>query len=271
MEPGPAHGVSHRALRGEGGARRRRARVSFTSVLGELLMTGGLVVLLFVVWQLWVGDMIYGAQANAEGAELSDSWAIQFDGQELPPAPDPVDGGTDDVPVVTAEPVLIDQPRDTVDFAVLHVPRFGEGFSVPIAGGVTRAGTIDRQRVGYYLDTQLPGEVGNFGLAGHRTTYGAPFGAIAELRIGDPIIIETPEGWFTYRFRSLEYVSPYASEVLAPVPRAPGMDANDRVLTMTSCSPKFSSAERIIAYSLFDSFTPRAAGPPAVLASAEDV
>ena len=54
----------------------------------------------------------------------------------------------------------------------------------------------------------MPGEPGNFAVAAHRTTYGKPFNRIADLRLNDPIVIETQDGWYTYRFRTLEYVTP---------------------------------------------------------------
>ena len=78
-------------------------------------------------------------------------------------------------------------------------------------------------------------------------------------------MIETPDGWYTYRFRTLEYVKPDAVEVLAPVPQETGVSADGQYLTMTSCSPMYSRAERIIAYSVFEAFTPRAAGAPLAL------
>ncbi|MBN9170067.1 MAG: class E sortase, partial [Microbacterium sp.] len=81
------------------------------------------------------------------------------------------------------------------------------------------------------------------------------------------IVIETPQGWYTYRFRTLEYVKPDAVDVLLPVPQESGLSADGRYLTMTSCSPMYSKAERIVAYSSFESFTPRAAGAPASLAA----
>ena len=66
----------------------------------------------------------------------------------------------------------------------------------------------------------MPGEVGNFAVAAHRTTYGKPFNRIAELHVNDAIVVETADGWYTYRFRTLEYVTPDEVEVLLPVPQA---------------------------------------------------
>jgi sortase A len=223
-------------------------------VLGEILVTLGVVILLYVLWQIWIGDVLYSSQHNAEAAEQSREWAQV----EAPPAPEPAAG--------PYEPVVLPQPADREVFANLYVPRWGDDYRVRIAGGVTRAGTLDKIGIGHYLDTEMPGEVGNFGLAAHRTTFGAPFANLQSLRIGDPIVIETEAGWYTYRFRTLEYVPPSAYDALADVPRAPDAPAGERYITLTSCSPRFAMTERIVAYGAFESFLPRASGetPPAL-------
>jgi sortase A len=246
-------------------APRRRRRVSFFGVLGELFITAGVVVLMYVAWQMWIGDWIQGAQANAASHSLSEEWA-----QEASvPSPDP----EPTTPAATAEPVpasvdppVLPQPGDAETFGVMYIPRFGADYSREIAGGVTRSRTLDTNRIGHYPDAAMPGEVGNFAVAAHRTTYGAPFNRLAELHVGDAIVVETPDGWYTYRFRTLEYVTPDQVEVLLDVPQKPDVPATgERYLTMTSCSPMFSLAERIVGYSVFESFTPRSAGPPASL------
>lgn len=243
-----------------------RRRVSAFGVLGELFITAGVLVFLYVGWQLWIGDLIYGAQANAEGQSLSQEWEQQYQVDE-PAEPAP---GTQAEPAPVAEPVyaeppVLEQPSGTETFANMYIPRFGSDYSRPIAGGTTRAGTLDKNRIGHYTDAPMPGEVGNFSLAAHRTTYGAPFNRIAELRLGDAIVVETEEGWFTYRFRTLEYVKPTEVDVLLDVPQAPDTPAGERYITLTSCSPMYSLAERIIGYGLFEGFTPRSAGAPASL------
>ncbi|WP_345801006.1 class E sortase [Microbacterium sp. AZCO] len=244
---------------------RPRRRASFVGVLGEVLITAGVVVLLYVAWQMWVGDLIYGAERSAQAQEYSDSWQQEYEAQHpspsssesSTPAPAPAD--------VTADPIALPQPEDAQVFGTMHIPRFGADYAVPIAGGITRAHTLDPIGIGHYPGTQMPGDVGNVALAAHRTTWGKPFNRIADLHVGDAIVIETPDGWYTYRFRTLEYVKPSAVEVLLPVPQMTGVAANGRYLTMTSCSPMYSLAERIVAYSVFDSFTPRSAGAPTSL------
>lgn len=257
-------------LAGDAGTRSSRARprprhrTSAVGVIGELLITAGIIVLLYVVWQLWVGDLIYGAERNATGQELSQTWAEEY----VPPADEPsAEEPPGDGPV-TAEPVILDDPADAEEFGVLRIPRFGPEYAVPMAGGITRARTLDPIGVGHYPGTSMPGEAGNFAVAAHRTTWGKPFNRIADLHVGDAIVVETPVGWYTYRFRTLEYVTPDEVEVLLPVPQARDLPAGTRYMTMTSCSPMFSMAERIVAFAVFESFTPRSAGEPASLAHA---
>jgi sortase A len=87
----------------------------------------------------------------------------------------------------------------------MYVPRFGADYVRSIAEGVDLETVLNSRKlgVGRYLESNLLGEPGNFAVAAHRTTWGAPFGNIAELRIGDRIYIEVPEGWYSYKFRNL--------------------------------------------------------------------
>jgi sortase A len=157
------------------------------------------------------------------------------------------------------------QPKNAEVFATMHIPRFGERYNVPMAGGTTREYTLDPIGIGHYDHTSMPGDVGNMSVAAHRTTFGKPFNQIADLHVGDMIVIETKKGWYTYQFRTLEYVKPDAYDVTDPVPQETGVKANDRYLTMTSCSPMYFKTERIVAYSVFLYFTPRSAGAPSSL------
>jgi sortase A len=234
--------------------------VSVLGVISELFITVGVIALLYVVWQMWVGDMIYGAQRNALGHELSQEWAAEY----VPSDERPGGQASPDEPV-TAEPVVLPEPADAEIFGTLLIPRFGEDYSVPVAGGVSRARTLDPIGIGHYPGTVMPGQVGNFAVAAHRTTWGKPFNRIADLRVGDAVVVETPAGWYTYRFRTLEYVTPSEVDVLAPVPQSAAAPTGTAYMTMTSCSPMYAMTERIIAYSVFESFTPRDAGPPAAL------
>lgn len=233
-------------------------------MVGEILLTVGVVTLLFVVWQLWLGDLIYGAQRNAAGQELSQTWAQEYIAPTTPASPTPTPTQKP-AAAQTATPVILPQPADAQVFGILHIPRFGADYAVQMAGGISRQRTLDPIGVGHYPGTSMPGEVGNFAVAAHRTTYGKPFNRLADLHVGDAIVIETPDGWYTYRFRTLEYVHPDAGDVLLPVPQAVTAPAGMRYMTMTSCSPMYAMSERIVGFAVFDSFTPRSAGTPTSL------
>ena len=243
------------------GRRRRqrpRSRATVTSVLGELLLTAGVLVLLFVAWQMWIGDIIISAQKNDEGAAVSRAWA-STPAPSPPPLVEAEDGTT------YYEPVIPKHPAEQEQLGQMHIPRFGADYNKGIYGGTTRAGTLDKLGIGVYTDSKMPGEVGNFAMAGHRTTWGKPFNQLDKLQVNDAIVVETPDGWYTYRFRNLEYVKPSETDVLLDVPQVPGAVTGERYITLTACSPLYSLAERIIAYGVFESFQPRAEGPPKAL------
>jgi sortase A len=242
-------------------------------VLGEVLITAGVLTLLYVGWQLWIGDLIFGAQRTAVGQNLSEQWEQEYaDPAATTPAPT---ASAEATPTETpappqAEPVILPEAGDGETFAVMRIPRFGADYAWQVAGGVTRAGTLDPIGIGHYPGTPMPGGVGNFAVAAHRTTWGAPFNRLAELHVNDAIVVETEAGWYTYRFRTLEYVTPDEIEVLLPVPQVQDAPAGSRYITMTSCSPMYSMTERIVAYGVFESFTPRASGPPVALTAGVD-
>lgn len=230
-------------------------RVSVVGVVGELFITAGVVVLLFLGWELWLNDVIVGNQQNEEGAALVQTWN---EGPYVPPAkpaerPDPGE------PVVAAEPAYASQ------FAALIVPRFGADYIKPIREGVGQSELADA--LGHYPGTAMPGALGNTAIAGHRNGWGAPFAPIVDLEIGDSIYVETPDGWYQYIYRSMEYVMPTGVEVLEAVPNVPGLQPTDRILTLTSCNPPLTAAERIIAYAVYETWYPRAGGPPEELAA----
>jgi sortase A len=121
----------------------------------------------------------------------------------------------------------------------------------------------------------MPGKVGNFAVAGHRTTYLHPFYNLNKLATGDPIVIETAKTWFTYtvedipgtKARYQEIVSPSDIAVAYPVPDQPdaALPPTQRVLTFTSCNPRYSAAQRIVIHALLTNTTPKAKGLPPAL------
>lgn len=242
---------------------RQTPRVTVMGVAGELLLTAGVLVLLFLGWQLWLNDIVVGNEQRNAAIELREQWATDAPASDVASAPD-------EQPGEYGEPVVGVAPAVTTPFGTLYVPRFGADYVRPIAEGVATRTVLNKNGVGHYPGTQMPGEVGNFAIAAHRTTYGAPFNKIADLRVGDAIIVETADGWYTYRYRTMDYVRPTGIEVLNAVPAVADATPTDRIITLTSCNPMLSSAERIIAYGVFESWRPQSAGPPAEVADVLD-
>ena len=91
---------------------------------------------------------------------------------------------------------------------------------------------------GYILGTSLPGSGGNFAIAGHRTTYGAPFGNLDRVQVGETIIFQTNTNQYKYQVIEVKIVSPEDNYVLE--------NYGDDRITLTTCHPKFSAKQRLI-------------------------
>jgi sortase A len=100
-----------------------------------------------------------------------------------------------------------------------------------------------RKGPGHYPDTPLPGAPGTTAIAGHRTTYGAPFRHIDEVRHGEPVIIDMPDGRFVYRVQGTKIVDDQDLSVLDTV--------GYQRLVLSACHPLYSAAERIIVFARF--------------------
>ncbi len=228
--------------------------MTVVGVLGELLITAGLLVLAFLGYQVWLGDVIVGGRLNTEAAEQADDWGADY--SDVPPS----EAGD---PALTETPPVGTAPGNAERFANLIIPRFGPDYYRPIAEGVGTTDVLNKGNIGHYPTTQMPGALGNFALASHRSSGGGNFRDVHQLQVGDRIYVETVDGWYQYSFRNLEYVRPSGVGVLDPVPQAAGVEPSERYITLTTCNPFFSTAERIIAYGVYDSFYPRAGGVPA--------
>ena len=124
----------------------------------------------------------------------------------------------------------------------LRIPKLG--VEIVVVEGTTPSAL--RAGAGHYVETPLPGEVGNVGIAGHRTTYGRPLNRMNELEPGDLVELETPFEVFTYR--AMEpfddhpnpwVVAPTQYDVVGPLPQG-------SFLTLTTCHPKGSARQRLI-------------------------
>ncbi|WP_297081572.1 class E sortase [uncultured Demequina sp.] len=245
----PAHAV-------DGGA-----RLSVIGVLGELLILAGVLLGLFVLWQLFYTD-IQGERAQQEvvdSLEWVDSDVVAGVSADASNGPETI---PDDLKYLDVDPPVMDYPDFTETFATMMVPRWGEDYVKPVSEGVTRADVLDPLGIGHYPGTALPGEIGNFAISGHRTTYGKPFNAVADLQVGDSLIIQTEDAWFVYHVESWEIVQPTQVEVIAPTPNEPGVAPTERSITMTTCHPMFSAAERWVVHGAFDYWAPTGHGVP---------
>ena len=213
---------------------------------GEVLITAGLVVLLFVAYQLfWTNYEAHKATASVTN-DLRDSWDR--------PNPTGASGSQ------TRGPKKVDFGKG---FAFLHIPRLGKNWTIPVVEGVDLPSLA--KGVGHYPKTAQPGDVGNFAVAGHRATNGEPFAYLDKMRKGDLVVAETRTEWFTYVVDRSEIVSPTSVWVLDPVPGKPNAKPVQALLTLTTCNPRWASTERLIVFGHLEETRAKADGPPTVL------
>ncbi|MEU1877594.1 class E sortase [Streptosporangium sp. NPDC020072] len=207
-------------------------------VSGEVSMTAGVVVLFFCAYLLW-GTGSYTARRQAELREGFRAGLPAL--TALLGAPPAVPPATGVRPVQERLPAWF---RKGDALALLRIPRFGADYEYAVVEGVG----WDQLRTGpgHYPGTALPGEVGNFVLSGHRTTYAAPFNRLGELRRGDEIVVETRQAGYTYRVTGERVVDPGQVDVIAPVPGVPGRRPTKAVITLSTCHPEYSAAQRLI-------------------------
>lgn len=244
------------------------------SVIGEILLTVGVVVGLFVVYQSWWTNIESGKLQSQVSGELDERWADE-------------------------NPRPLTRDADGTAFARMFIPSFGPDFSYAVVEG-TSDGALNKGP-GHYTTTQLPGQPGNFALAGHRVGRGAPFNDLGHLDTCDAVVVETASTWFVYRLLPVEDApgadpagrqaaasqcldEPVAAEVatgryaglsgryitlpgdvgvLDPVPGSGVMDVLDGdlpLLTLTTCNPQFSNRERMIVHAVLQRAEPRVDG-----------
>jgi sortase A len=204
----------------------RAARV--IGAVGRTLLTSGVLILLFVAYQLW-GTGIREAQAQSkledEFTELLESGTTSTSSST---------GTTTPATTTTTAPPPPALPAEGGAVAQIRIPDIG------VDKIVVQGVSLDdlKRGPGHYPDTPLPGQSGNAAIAGHRTTYGAPFNRIDELQPGAQILVTTQQGAFEYRVTQQQIVSPSQVEVLN--------NFGDNRLTLTACHPKYSASQRIV-------------------------
>ncbi|MCX5286768.1 MULTISPECIES: class E sortase [unclassified Streptomyces] len=224
-------------------ARKASPAVVASRAIGEVFITTGVLMLLFVTYQLWWTNVRAHAAADKETSTLQNDWAT---GKGAPGTFEPGQG-----------------------FAILHIPELD--VVVPIAEGVSNKKVLDKGMVGHYsegrLKTAMPGaKTGNFALAGHRNTHGEPFRYINKLKKGDEVVVETQDKYYVYKMTStLPVTSPSNTSVIGPVPPQSGFTKPGRYITLTTCTPEFTSKYRLIVWGKMVEERPRSKGKPDAL------
>jgi sortase A len=177
---------------------------------GWTLIAAGFVVIAFILYELLATGLVTARYQQQLREELS---------QDLGPP------GSDQT---QARPI----PGHAV--GIIRIPEIG--LDMAVVEGITPEDL--KKGPGHYPGTPLPGARGNVGIAGHRTTYARPFWALDRLDVGDRILVDTRRGRFIYRVAWARVVAPYQVEVLDPTPQPS--------LTLTTCNPKFSAAQRLV-------------------------
>lgn len=209
-------------------------RIAIRTV-GELLVTSSVLLALFIVYQLYYTNVVGRHVMNQEVHDIHKQWTVA-----APARPS--------APVVMAAPPPAPMPRAGDDVAILHIPRLGSGLDdagIPVLEGVGL--DILNKATGHYPGTALPGQIGNFSVAGHRKTHGEPFRHLDEMRAGDLVYVETAKDWYTYRIDADPViVQPTDLGVVDPVPGEPGVRPTRDLMTLTTCNPWWSSTQRMI-------------------------
>ncbi|MCY1143896.1 class E sortase [Actinoplanes sp. Pm04-4] len=204
-------------------------------VSGELMITFGLIVLLFAGYEVFGNSAKVQDEQNALSSELDEVWN------------DPTVGPTPSASAATKAPVA---PGSNL-VGRLYIPKLDKEWVV--VDGVTPDDI--RYAPGHYPDSAKPGQVGNFSVAGHRIK--KIFWRLDELKSGDVIGVETRSNWYVYRVYTHEVVKPTAVEVVAPVPGKPKAKPTRSLLTLTTCNPKYNNYERLIVHAELVSTTKR--------------
>ena len=217
--------------------------------IGQTLITAGLVVLLFVVYEVWITNIFADRNNSRNIKKIHQLFENDTVSGGLP------DGSFAKIPIGSG-------------IGVLYIPRFGRDYAEAIVQGnkVPDDNQLE-QGTAHYGTTALPGQKGNFAIAGHRVGKGEPFLNLDQLKAGDAVVVETKQYWYVYRVlgkgiglsvRNAQHIpgreiidpdglSSNGYSVLAPVPDNPSdTPASGFYLTMTTCHPKFTAEHRMI-------------------------
>ncbi|CAG6393552.1 class E sortase [Streptomyces cocklensis] len=209
----------------------RRRAASVISVIGEVLITAGLVLALFVVYSLWWTNVLADRHAAKASEKVRQQWAAGPTGTGKQAA-----RGLD--------------TKDGIGF--LHVPAMGKNFQVLVKKG-TSTSVLNEGVAGYYTDptpAAMPWEkTGNFTLAAHRDGHGAKFHDINKIHTGDPVVFESKDTWYVYKvYKVLDQTSKYDVAVTDQIPQESGVKKPGRYITLTTCTPVYTSRYRYVVW-----------------------
>lgn len=219
------------------------------------MIAAGVLILLFVAYELWGTGLAEARSQRALRKEFERSLAqVPSTTTTSPATTAPVSttpGATTTVSTAAPLPDLGPPPAPAGDaVAIIKIPKLG--VEKTVVQGVS-LGMLKRGP-GHYPTTPLPGQPGNAAIAGHRTTYGAPFFRLNELDPGDPVLVTTRQGRFRYEVIEKRVVRPDETAVLGP--------SKDNRLTLTTCNPRFSAAQRLVVISVLKGEAAEAPAPP---------
>lgn len=238
-------------------ARQRSVIWILLGVLAEIMLTAAAVCALYIAWQMWWTGV------QSEHTQIETRQAVSWS--------DP--GKAENVTIAQAQegdqPVQPQNAQEGELIAQVYIPRFGSQWQRNLVEGTTLT-ELNKHGLGHYTNSQMPGQIGNFAFAGHRNGYGQPLGDVDKLQEGDPIIIRTQDYWYVYHYTKSEIVLPTDVEVVSSNPEEPGATPTKRMLTMTTCEPKYSTpTHRWISYGEFSYWAKVSDGIPQELATTD--
>jgi sortase A len=221
--------------------------------IGQTFLTLGVILLLLVGYEVWFTDLVNHRTQHRLTTTLEQQWE---DGDDPTVATAPAKPGEKIASLPIGD-----------GFALIYMPDFGTDYVYTVVEGTGVDELNDGP--GHYVGTPLPGAVGNVAIAGHRVGKGSPFLNLDKLKAGSAIVIRTKSYWYTYRvlgdtgtgdpsattslgIPGREIVDPSDVDVIAPVPDQPGAAPTRRMLTLTTCHPKFSARQRLVIHAILD-------------------
>lgn len=225
-------------------ARRAQRKLVLLSSIGEVLITLGAVMALYVVYTLWWTNVEAHKAANAEANQIQKQFQQQA----------PAAGGAPKSAFAPSE-----------GFALMTIPAIGKT-DIPVMQGTDKGKVLDKGAVGHYTTpkTAMPWDpTGNFAVAAHRRTYGEPFRYINELKAGDHVVVETTHGWYVYALdKELPQTDPGNIGTIAPIPKGGPFTKPGRYITLTTCTPEWASTYRLIWWGHLVRVDPLNGAPP---------